>query len=400
MQAEYTAGVGAEKTPVTLRAVPDQPGMYRGDFVALKAGRYRLSTEADPGTAVEFSASAPQFELGETAMNEGLLEQMAAISGGRFFREENLSGLAKELNRKARNPENSPGPRALGFALIFPADGRHGGDRVGVAKAVGLEMIELVKVRELGRTRAMKPAAVILLSLTYLLSLRAWSREPEIHGNPLVPDTIADPSIVCFDGTYYLYATTDTDKGLSEAGPPVVWKSKDFLNWSFDGILIPDVKWGKTRYWAPGKVIRKDDQYYLFVTVVNEKDNAKGYVATADKPEGPFHFAGGPPVFLDDPATGQKALKPLFPILTASHSLTTMVPRIFFGASERRPSSRRFAEHRRARYQYSHQARPVIPKGLSCSSARGFIITFIRSRACENYKNAYMMSTSRSARSL
>ena len=82
-----------------------------------------------------------------------------------------------------------------------------------------------------------------------------------MQGNPLVPDTVADPSIVCFDGTYYLYATTDIDKGLSQAGPPVVWKSKDFLNWSFDGILIPGVKWGKTRYWAPGKVIKKDNTY-------------------------------------------------------------------------------------------------------------------------------------------
>ena len=152
------------------------------------------------------------------------------------------------------------------------------------------------------------------LSLIYgLLGLRAWSQQPEVQGNPLVPDTIADPSIVCFDGTYYLYATTDIDKGLSQAGPPVVWKSKDFLNWSFDGILIPGVKWGKIRYWAPGKVIRKDNTYYLYLTVVNEKNDAKGYVATADKPEGPFHFVGGPPVFQDDPATGQKALKPLCP---------------------------------------------------------------------------------------
>jgi hypothetical protein len=146
-----------------------------------------------------------------------------------------------------------------------------------------------------------------------LLSLRAWSQQPEVQGNPLVPDTVADPSIVCFDGTYYLYATTDIDKGLSQAGPPVVWKSKDFLNWSFDGILIPGVKWGKIRYWAPGKVIKKADTYYLYVTVVNERNAARGYVATAEKPEGPFQFAGGAPVFQDDPATGQKALKPLCP---------------------------------------------------------------------------------------
>jgi hypothetical protein len=74
--------------------------MYRGDFVALKAGRYRLATVNDPATAIEFTAREPQFELGETAMNEGLLKQMAAISGGQFFREENLADLTKALSAK------------------------------------------------------------------------------------------------------------------------------------------------------------------------------------------------------------------------------------------------------------------------------------------------------------
>lgn len=104
VQAGYTVQTGSpgqpEQTPLALRPVPEQPGMYRGDFVALKAGLYRLSTLADPSTALEFIARQPQFELGETAMNEGLLKQMAAISGGRYFREENLAELAQALNRK------------------------------------------------------------------------------------------------------------------------------------------------------------------------------------------------------------------------------------------------------------------------------------------------------------
>jgi hypothetical protein len=89
-----------EKTELILRAVPDQPGMYRGDFVALNAGRYRVATLSDPATGVEFNASQPQYELGETAMNEALLRQMATLSGGRFFREEDLSGLADTLKAK------------------------------------------------------------------------------------------------------------------------------------------------------------------------------------------------------------------------------------------------------------------------------------------------------------
>jgi uncharacterized membrane protein len=105
VEAEYTvltgvAGAETEQQQVILRAVPDQPGMYRGDFVALKAGRYRLATVNDPATAIEFTAREPQFELGETAMNEGLLKQMAAISGGQFFREENLADLTKALSAK------------------------------------------------------------------------------------------------------------------------------------------------------------------------------------------------------------------------------------------------------------------------------------------------------------
>ncbi|HEX4084081.1 MAG TPA: hypothetical protein VHY22_04160 [Chthoniobacteraceae bacterium] len=103
VQAQFTVitGTGTQAaTPLLLRAVPDQPGMYRGDFVALTAGRYQISTVNDPGTVVEFNAREPQFELGETAMNESLLRQMAAMSGGRFFREEDLSGLVKTMTAK------------------------------------------------------------------------------------------------------------------------------------------------------------------------------------------------------------------------------------------------------------------------------------------------------------
>ena len=35
------------------------------------------------------------------------------------------------------------------------------------------------------------------------------------HFNPLIPDNIADPSLSKFGDTYYLYGTTDIDKGLS-----------------------------------------------------------------------------------------------------------------------------------------------------------------------------------------
>ena len=62
-------------------------------------------------------------------------------------------------------------------------------------------------------------------------------------GYPLIPDMVADPSVVEIDGTFYCYVTTDGyGRGLETSGPPVVWKSKDFVNWSFDGTYIPDVE--------------------------------------------------------------------------------------------------------------------------------------------------------------
>ena len=138
--------------------------------------------------------------------------------------------------------------------------------------------------------------AIILLPVSAwlgILIVAAMAPTGRVHAESmptayqaLVPDTVADPTIVEFDGTFYLYATTDIDRGLKAAGPPVVWKSKDFVNWSFDKCIYPEAtNW---RYWAPGSVRRRDGKYYLFVTI-----NGFTRVAIGPGPEGPFHDAAG-----------------------------------------------------------------------------------------------------------
>ena len=101
-------------------------------------------------------------------------------------------------------------------------------------------------------------------------------------GQALIPDMLADPSIVDLDGTFYCYATTDGwGQNLASSGTPVVWTSKDFLNWSFEGSCFPsgfDLK-----YWAPSSVLRKDGRYYLFPTL-----DGKITAVVADSPTGPF----------------------------------------------------------------------------------------------------------------
>jgi hypothetical protein len=91
---------------VTLRAIPEQPGLYRGEFVAAGPGGYQFFVEPDLNTALEFSVAEPRFEFGDTAMNESLLREVAALTGGTFFREEDLHKLPDTIRLKTERVES------------------------------------------------------------------------------------------------------------------------------------------------------------------------------------------------------------------------------------------------------------------------------------------------------
>ena len=97
LRTNDSAAAAAE---VQMRPVPDQPGVYRGEFIAPAAGSYKFHTELDPETRLDFNVTNPQFELGETAMNEPLLREMASLSGGSFYREESLHLLCDQIKNK------------------------------------------------------------------------------------------------------------------------------------------------------------------------------------------------------------------------------------------------------------------------------------------------------------
>lgn len=140
------------------------------------------------------------------------------------------------------------------------------------------------------------------MKLLKFLVLLPFALQAQINFNPIIPDMIADPSIVKFGDTYYCYATTDGyGRGLSTSGPPVVWKSKDFVNWSFNGILFPSMK--NQLYWAPSKVIKANGKYYLYPTLKSQI-----YAAVAKSPDGPFKLALG-----TDSLGGPDSPKPMVP---------------------------------------------------------------------------------------
>jgi hypothetical protein len=101
--ASIAASLTVENIPVpqdfSLRADPTNPGAYRAEFIAKTPGNYRVSTARDPATVLEFQTTPPRFESGDTSMNEASLRQLAEVSGGAFFREE---------NRLQREPTESP----------------------------------------------------------------------------------------------------------------------------------------------------------------------------------------------------------------------------------------------------------------------------------------------------
>ena len=106
-------------------------------------------------------------------------------------------------------------------------------------------------------------------------------------GNALVPDMTADASVIVEGDTFYYYATTDGyGRGLETSGPAVVWKSKDFVNWSFSGSYFPSAK--NQKYWAPSKAIAANGKWYIYPTI-----NGYMYAAVASSPEGPFRLARG-----------------------------------------------------------------------------------------------------------
>jgi len=94
------------RSEVTLRSVPDQAGMYRGEFIAPAAGLYSLAEESDPQTVLDLAVAEPRFEFGETAMNEPLLKELASSTGGQYVREEDLHKLPNVISAKTERVQS------------------------------------------------------------------------------------------------------------------------------------------------------------------------------------------------------------------------------------------------------------------------------------------------------
>ena len=130
----------------------------------------------------------------------------------------------------------------------------------------------------------------IYLAMFFLLTDIIISKAQDIAANADAPyfdnskgivKDCADPYILNYNGTYYLYGTGGKN-GIR------VYLSKDLANWSKavgarNGFALDSADvWGNSKFWAP-EVYRINEKFYMFYSVMEHIA-----IAESDSPLGPF----------------------------------------------------------------------------------------------------------------
>ncbi|MEV0227360.1 family 43 glycosylhydrolase [Streptomyces sp. NPDC050704] len=130
---------------------------------------------------------------------------------------------------------------------------------------------------------------------------RTWTVEALEMKSPVLPGLNADPNIVRFGDTFYIYPTTDGFPGWSGTQFKA-YSSKDLVHWKDHGVILdlgPDVSWADSRAWAP-TMGEKNEKYYFYFSA-----DANIGVAVSDSPTGPFKDPLGKPLLKAGQYTGQ-----------------------------------------------------------------------------------------------
>ncbi len=137
-----------------------------------------------------------------------------------------------------------------------------------------------------------------LLGLGLLASLTAAGQSQPVAGpatvvltpivNPVLPGDFPDPSVVKIGDTYWASATS------SDWGPifPLL-KSKNLQQWELVGHVFPTGQpaWADHYFWAP-EISQEGGKTYVYYAAHKKGGNLAVGVASADRPEGPYHDHG------------------------------------------------------------------------------------------------------------
>lgn len=119
--------------------------------------------------------------------------------------------------------------------------------------------------------------------------------------NPVLKGEYADPDLVCFDGVWYLYPTTDGFENWSGT-QFYVFSSEDGTNFHNEGMILDvaseQVPWAVGSAWAPC-IARKKDNYYFYFCAKDKSGRSCIGAASASHPAGPFRAQPQPLLTMD-----------------------------------------------------------------------------------------------------
>lgn len=90
---EGEVSVEGRQRPEPLLLTALDKNSFRGEFIPTVPGKYSFHTTRDPAGVISFEVLDANQEKLQTSLNDTLLKEMAAASGGKFLREEDLNGL-------------------------------------------------------------------------------------------------------------------------------------------------------------------------------------------------------------------------------------------------------------------------------------------------------------------
>ena len=112
---------GPATREMVLEAMTGRPGEYRAMLANDVAGQFELQLERPVSAALPFEvAMPPQNETEPNGMAEQALREAAGISGGRFYREEDLYRLPDHIESRERAIRPARGTAAVEPAAVDP----------------------------------------------------------------------------------------------------------------------------------------------------------------------------------------------------------------------------------------------------------------------------------------
>ncbi|SMQ75485.1 family 43 glycosylhydrolase [Agreia sp. VKM Ac-1783] len=167
-----------------------------------------------------------------------------------------------------------------------------------------------------GTTSDLSDPLTVTLTPTAGGAATTWTLRAVVMTSPSIPGLYADPNVIAFGDTYYVYATSDGYPGWG-GKDFYVWSSKNLVDWerSEAPILTLDgadgnVPWATGNAWAP-TISEKDGKYYFYFSGHNaELDRKTIGVAVADSPEGPFTAQPEAMILNNEAVTSGQAIDP------------------------------------------------------------------------------------------